>query len=207
MIAQEEIGEYLHRLSSREPTPGGGAAGGVHLAQGAALLAMVARFTSGPKHIDVQDRAEGIARRADALMDGALSIADSDERLFSALIASYQLPRGDEQTNRRRSEAIAEATTRATEPQLQTVGMALEIIELADDLVQIGNRNVLSDVSAAAEAARAALGTAIVTLEINRNSVKEESVRARLSDAVREAEAGMGLADKVTLRVRQELAP
>ena len=47
MISSETINEYLARLASREPTPGGGAAAALHAAQGAALVAMVARYTTG----------------------------------------------------------------------------------------------------------------------------------------------------------------
>lgn len=47
MIATEPIDRYLERLASREPTPGGGAVGALHAAQGAALIGMVARYTTG----------------------------------------------------------------------------------------------------------------------------------------------------------------
>ena len=50
MIGSETISDYVARLASRQPTPGGGAAAALHAAQGAALVAMVARYTSGAKY-------------------------------------------------------------------------------------------------------------------------------------------------------------
>lgn len=203
MIAQEEIGSYLTRLASREPTPGGGAAGGLHLAQGAALLAMVARYSTGKNFQDVQERAELIAAQADDLISRSVKMADEDEEVFAAVIGSYQLPRLDDAQKVARTEAIQKATVDATGPQLDTVKIAGSIIELASELVGIGNRNVLSDVAAAAESARAALGTAVVTLEINIKSLSDHETRNQLTQAVNAAESGMKRAEEISLRVRQ----
>lgn len=203
MIAQEEIGSYLTRLASREPTPGGGAAGGLHLAQGAALLAMVARYSTGKNFQDVQERAELIAAQADDLISRSVKMADEDEEVFAAVIGSYQLPRLDDAQKVARTEAIQKATVDATGPQLDTVKIAGSIIELASELVGIGNRNVLSDVAAAAESARAALGTAVVTLEINIKSLSDQETRNQLTQAVNAAESGMKRAEEISLRVRQ----
>ena len=43
----EKIGDFLARLADRVPAPGGGATAALHAAQGAALLGMVARYSSG----------------------------------------------------------------------------------------------------------------------------------------------------------------
>ena len=46
-VSDEKIGDFLDRLGDRVPVPGGGAAAALQAAQGAALLAMVARYTTG----------------------------------------------------------------------------------------------------------------------------------------------------------------
>ena len=46
-ISDEKIGDFLARLAARVPVPGGGAAAALHAAEGAALLGMVARYTTG----------------------------------------------------------------------------------------------------------------------------------------------------------------
>ena len=57
MIASQSVDRYLDRLASGDPTPGGGAAAALHAAQGAALVAMVARFTTGARFADRGDYA------------------------------------------------------------------------------------------------------------------------------------------------------
>ena len=49
-MRDETIGSFLTRLAARSAAPGGGATGALHAAQAAALLAMVARFSDGPRY-------------------------------------------------------------------------------------------------------------------------------------------------------------
>src|SRR5690606_22987278 len=76
MIGSETLHDYLERLASREPTPGGGAAAALHAAQGAALIAMVARYTTGAKYAEHEEQSLRIAARADSIIPEALRLAD-----------------------------------------------------------------------------------------------------------------------------------
>ena len=51
-ISDEKIGDFLERLAGRVPVPGGGAAAALHAAHGAALLGMVARYTTGRQYAE-----------------------------------------------------------------------------------------------------------------------------------------------------------
>ncbi|MFJ2620519.1 cyclodeaminase/cyclohydrolase family protein [Glutamicibacter sp. NPDC087344] len=206
MIAQSTVEDYLQRLASREATPGGGAAGGLHLAQGAALLSMVARFTNGKKYVHVQERAEDIAQQADQLRARSVTLAEQDAVVFAQVISAYQLPREDERQRSLRAQEIEQATIRAAQPQLEALQIGTQVIELAAELVRFGNRMVLSDVAAAADAARAGLGTAVVTMEINARSLATTDVVESLAQAVVQAEAVMAQADEVSAEVRKVLA-
>ena len=95
MISSETINDYLTRLASRQPTPGGGAAAALHAAQGAALVAMVARYTTGAKYEQhaalVQAHHRGRRRTC---RSKPCDLADADEQAFQAVIDSYKLPSG-----------------------------------------------------------------------------------------------------------------
>lgn len=78
MISSETINEYLTRLASRQPTPGGGAAAALHAAQGAALVAMVARYTTGEKYKQHSELVGRIVSGADHLIVESLRLADAD---------------------------------------------------------------------------------------------------------------------------------
>ncbi|MGC0269500.1 cyclodeaminase/cyclohydrolase family protein [Glutamicibacter soli] len=206
MIARLTIEDYLHRLASREPTPGGGAAAGLHLAQAAALLGMVARFTTGQRYREVESRAEGIAEASDRLRERSIQLAERDELVFAAVISAYRLPREDPEQQQERTRSIEQATILAADPQLDVLDIGTQIISLAEQLLEFGNRMVLSDVAASADAARAGLGTAVVTMEINARSLHTTEVVERLGAAVQQAEQAMCRADRISAAVRKALA-
>lgn len=105
MISSETAINYVQRLAAGAPTPGGGAAAGLHAAQAAALVSMVAEFTSRLRYEAVREQAQQIAMQK------------------SQCIA-----------------AIQDATNAAAAPLAATVEASIEVIELAQKLLPIGNR-------------------------------------------------------------------
>ncbi|PRY40643.1 cyclodeaminase/cyclohydrolase family protein [Umezawaea tangerina] len=183
------VGEFLERLSARVSAPGGGATAALHAAQSAALLGMVARYSDGPKHAGDADAISAVLSEVDALRVDALRLAEDDAAAFTAVTDAYKLPKGPE-----RSAAIAEALAGAAVPPLRTIAVAERLVALAEVLLPLGNRNVITDVAAAADAARAAATTARVNAEINGAAVESD------------VDALAARADRVTSRVREEIA-
>ena len=93
---------------------------------------------------------------------------------------AYRLPKGDDGASAERSAAIEAATLGAARPPEALVRLVSRILDLAEDLLPVGNRNVVSDVAAAAEAARAAATTARVNIEINLGGISGAAARAEL---------------------------
>ncbi|MFL1378794.1 MULTISPECIES: cyclodeaminase/cyclohydrolase family protein [unclassified Nocardiopsis] len=205
-MRDEPIGAYLHRLAAREPAPGGGAAAALHAAQGAALVAMVARYTSGPKYAQHAEQIERITGRADALAERALGLAAEDETAFGDVAAAYKLPRDTEADKAARSAAIAEATVGATVPPAEVIAVSGEIVALAEALLPIGNPNVVTDIAAAAEAARAAATTSRVNIEINLAGVEDPDRRADLRAVAAEVDDISAAVEKITARVREVIS-
>jgi methenyltetrahydrofolate cyclohydrolase len=205
MISSETIDNYLGRLAARQSTPGGGAAGALHAAQGAALIAMVARYSTGPKYADDAEDIERIISSADGLIPAAVRISDDDEEAFAAVIAAYGLPGGSDDEKAARSRAVQEALARAAEPPRALIDLGEQIIALGHELAYIGNANVISDVAAASEAARAAFGTARITLEINIKAIKDTGLQDALRSDVLRAEDAIASADDLSARVRKRV--
>lgn len=203
MISSETVSNYLVRLASREPTPGGGAAAALHAAQGAALVAMVARYTTGAKYEQHAETVQRIISAADALVVEALRLADADQQAFQGVIDSYRLPSGTEDLKAARKAAIQDALIRAAETPAQLVTVAGAIVDLATELFEIANANVISDIAAAADAARAAATTARVNIDINVVAIKDATARSRLADRTDGIEEKVILAaDDLVTRVR-----
>jgi formiminotetrahydrofolate cyclodeaminase len=193
MISSETISDYLARLASREPTPGGGAAAALHAAQGAALIAMVGRYTTGGKYEQHGELVKRIISAADGLVVEALRLADADQHAFQGVIDSYKLPSGTGDLKAARTASIQQALILAAQTPAQLIRLAGAVVDLGTELFEVANANVISDIAAAADAARAAATTARVNIDINVVAIKDAGARSRLADQTD------GLEEKVIL--------
>ena len=206
MISSETINDYLARLASREPTPGGGAAAALHAAQGAALVAMVARYTTGTKYEQHAELVARIISSADGLVAQALRLADADQHAFQGVIDAYKLPTGTDDLKAARTASIQDALVQAAETPAQLILVAGAVVDLATELFEVANANVISDVAAAADAARAAATTARVNIDINVVAIKDTETRSRLAAQTDGLEEKVILAaDSLVKRVRERI--
>jgi formiminotetrahydrofolate cyclodeaminase len=202
-MRDETIGSFLSRLAARSAAPGGGATGALHAAQAAALLAMVARFSDGPRY-----DAETVGRvraAADGLSDEAVELALADQAAFEKVIAAYQLPKDNPEASAARSAAIADALAGAARPPADLMAASMRLIGLAEELLPAANKNVISDIAAAAAAISAAAVTAAVNIEANLSGVKDASLKAELSATAELADGVADRAGRVIAAVREEM--
>jgi formiminotetrahydrofolate cyclodeaminase len=205
-VRNQTIGQFLTALAARVPAPGGGATAALHAAQAAALVAMVARYSDGSKYADHAEAIRRIRDAADELCENALALAEDDATAFTAVTEAYRLPKTGAAEAATRSAAIATALLAAARPPAFVIGVAARVLDLAEELLPIGNPNVISDVAAAAEAARAAATTARVNVEINLTGVEDVQARSELLAAGGSVGGLCDRADKVTGAVRAGLA-
>jgi formiminotetrahydrofolate cyclodeaminase len=180
-VQQETLGDWLEQLGSPASTPGGGAAGALAAAAGAALVEMVVNLTLGKAaYAAHEEHVRPIGEQARALRQRAVALADADADAFDQVMAAYGLPKQSDEEKAARSAAIQAATVEAARPPLGVAEVAARVIELAAALPGRSNRNVLSDVGVAASLACSALESAAINVEVNLGALKDESVRAAL---------------------------
>ena len=197
------IATFLDQLAARVPAPGGGATAALHAAQAAALLAMVARYSDGPKYdAGLMSR---IVAEADELREDALALAEADASAFGAVAEAYRLPRTTEQETTARSAAISSALAGAARPPADVVRTAVLLVSLAEDLLPAGNRNMITDVAAAAEAARAAAVTARLIIEVNLKGITDLVQAEEFGTAAAVAGTVAERADAIVAAVRAEI--
>jgi methenyltetrahydrofolate cyclohydrolase len=204
-IRDQTIGEFLDQLAERVPAPGGGAAAALLAAQGAALLGMVARYTTGEKYAEHQVTISRIIAEVDELRNIALRLADADADAFLAVTDAYRLPRSTGEEQAARAQAVAQSLANAAWPPAQVISLAGMVVDLAEALVVIGNHNVISDVAAAAECARAAASTARVNVEINLAAISDERASLEMIAEAGKADAIIDRAGQITATVREQI--
>ncbi len=204
-VREETIGAFLEQLSARVPAPGGGASAALHAAQAAALLGMVARYSDGTKYEQHAETIASVLMGTDELRERALGLAAADAAAFTRVTDAYRLSKDTDERRAVRSAAIAEALAGAAQPPSDVVGVALRLVELAEDLLPVGNPNVITDVAAAAEAARAAATTARVNIEVNLNGITDPVVAAELTRVAALVDGIAERAERITAAVRHKI--
>jgi methenyltetrahydrofolate cyclohydrolase len=202
-MRDETIGSFLTRLAARSAAPGGGATGALHAAQAAALLAMVARFSDGPRY-----DAETVGRvraAADGLTDEGVALAVADSAAFEKVIAAYGLPKDTPEAKAARSDTIADAMAGAARPPTELMAASVRLVGLAEELLPVANKNVISDIGAAAAAISAAAVTAALNIEANLASIKDPALVDELIATAALAAGVTDRADRVISAVREEI--
>lgn len=205
-MRDETLGTFLDKLAAREPAPGGGATAALHAAQAAALLAMVARYSDGPKYAEHAAVIADVLTAADNLRSECLGLVAADAAAFGSVAAAYALPRDTDEAKAARSAAIAAALITAARPPADVIAASGRLCDLAEVLAPVGNRNVISDVAAAAEAIRAAAATARVNVEVNLAGITDVGASDQYAAALAGVDALLARAEAVSAAVRKELA-
>lgn len=194
-VDQDRISEWLERLSSASPTPGGGAAAALAVASGAALVEMVVNLTLGKAaYAQHAEHVGPIGVQATAARARAIELAAADEEAFESVMAAYRLPRATEAEKATRNAAIQAATAAAAQPPMAVAELAASVIALAAALPGKSNPNVLSDVGVAASLAVSALESSAINVEVNLGALAagpvRDDLRARLSGHLAAIEDG-----------------
>ncbi|MGH3696565.1 MAG: cyclodeaminase/cyclohydrolase family protein [Pseudonocardiaceae bacterium] len=205
-MREEKISDFLTRLADRIPAPGGGATAALHAAQAAALLGMVARYSTGAKYAEHKLTIERIIAETDELRSVALTLAEDDAAAFTSVSDAYRLPKDTDMARAARSAAIATALVGAATPPSKVITVAETIVELAEELLPISNRNIITDVAAATEAARAAATTARLNIEINLGGINDEQAHTELVAEADKVDHITARAEQVTAAVRKEIS-
>lgn len=169
---------FLEALASRSPTPGGGAAAAVTLAQAAALGSMVVAYTEGKAkwaaHAELHAHAASFLSQVRL---EALALADRDASAYRALNALWGIPRDERSRDLRWSPALDEAIAAPS----AIADLACATIVLLSRLDGRTSALLASDLRIARLFADAALEAALANVEVNvpmlECAVTAESVR------------------------------
>ena len=165
------IDQFLERLSSSDPVPGGGSAAAVAGSLAASLVAMVAslsRKSQLQQHNHLHDFAESEGQR---LASRLMVLADEDAAAYAAYGVALKMPRSSEAESEARAAAKRRAALGAAQVPLETVEACLEVMKLAEALAGRCNLNASSDLNVASLLAEAAAQAAAENVRVNIPSI------------------------------------
>jgi formiminotetrahydrofolate cyclodeaminase len=163
----EAIDDYLRRLASSDPVPGGGSAAALTAAIAAALVAMVGRILTPP--------IDGLVEGADRLRAELGAARRRDEAAYACVIAAQALPKQGEAARAARRDALEIALREAAQAPLDAAALSLDVLRLTGRLAEAPRGALASDVASAAEFAHAALAACAYNVRINHRYMHDRS--------------------------------
>jgi len=199
----EPLRKYFEEAASGSETPGGGSIAGMCGALSASMMSMVCNFTVGRrKYADVEERVRALLETASAKVEEMMRLAVEDTEGFEEIARAYAMPKETEEEKKARSEAIQKGCKTAMEAPEKIFDGALDILRGLEQLVDIGNKNLITDVGVSAFTALAAAESAALNVKINLKYIKDEAFTSEKHEKVdRGLKEARRIAENVTRKV------
>ena len=179
-LVKESFESFLERIAASTPTPGGGSASAICGALSAALSRMVANLAVGkPGYEHMQADLAQVDTQGIDLQGRFLALASEDADAYDAVVAAMRLPKASDAERAARREAMQSAYQRAAQVPMETIGAALEALEIAALAAERGNRSAITDAGVAALLAETAMRGAALNVRVNLAAIADEGWRER----------------------------
>ena len=177
------VSEFIVKLASKAPVPGGGGASALAGAIGIALGNMVGALTVGKKkYADVEDEIKDLMEKAETLSSRLLACIEKDAEAFEPLSKAYGIPKDDPS----REEIMEKCLRAAAEVPMEILDLCCETIELLKDFGEKGSRIVITDAATGAAICRGAMYGAAINVKVNTKAMKDRAYAENLNQHVDE---------------------
>ncbi|MFZ7103868.1 MAG: cyclodeaminase/cyclohydrolase family protein [Peptococcaceae bacterium] len=183
MLKELPLKEFIDELASSSPAPGGGSVAALAGSLSSALAAMVIHLTVDKG--EYQENREELRAKLpelEALKKRLCADIDEDTRVFNEVIGAFKLPKDTAAAKELRANTIQKAMQNAALIPLEVAKNCLSAMHLIKLAAEKGNPQAVSDAGVACLLAYAGLHGALLNVEINLGSIKDEQFVRRLQE-------------------------
>ena len=187
-LYQLSVEQFMDRLASAEPAPGGGSAAALCAALASALVRMVASLTVGrEKYRESWAALEPLIEESQRLAARLLELVEEDSAAYLGVAGALKLPKANSEEKETRRAAVQAGLKKATLVPLETLQTVARVMSMAEEVCRLGNSNARSDAGAAVQLARAAAVIASYNVRINLSGITDEEFVSRCGREERRA--------------------
>ncbi|BAB59231.1 formiminotransferase cyclodeaminase [Thermoplasma volcanium GSS1] len=199
----ESYNNFIERLASPSPAPGGGAASAFVSIVASALISMVSQITMGKKGYEqYEDEMKEIISENSKIKEELEKLIEEDEEAFNSIMAAIKMPKITEEEKKEREKKLQSALRHGIEVPWRIAARSFDLLKLSEKLVEHGNKNAVTDAGSAASILHSAIEAALYNVKINLKSVKDQEY---VSDQKMKIKLFLENSDEVYERIKKKL--
>jgi len=184
---------FADKVAARSSVPGGGSVAAYAGVLGAALGEMVSRLTIGRgRSASVEHEVNEILAKLEDLRADLESAVSKDAESYARVIAAERLPTDSNAEKLKRQMALEQATRAALAVPTRVAECAVAVLELLDELSEIGEPRAISDLAVGGQMGLASVRAAAYVAMANLAGISDdefvEERRRQLDELVARAE-------------------
>ena len=201
------VDEFVQKLFSKEPVPGGGGGAALAGALGVALGGMVANLTIGKKkYADVEDEIQAIKVSLYRIQTELLELIERDAEVFAPLAGAYGMASETDEEKAEKERVMQACLKEASLVPLEIMEKCAESLPLIEKLAEKGSVLAVSDAGCAAAIVKSAMLSAWLNVRINVRIITDENFAKEKDDRGNELlNTNLPLADKIYNNVLAKL--
>lgn len=169
---EDKVCDFVNKLASDSPVPGGGGSAALTAALSAALSSMVFNLTIGKKAYEAMDEEiKSKVRLSLSLCEKKIQdfqvFMARDAEAFSGLMEAYKLPKDSEENISIRESRIQKGLNNSMMVPYTLANEIFDLFSAVEVAAMYGNKNVLSDAGVSAILAHAAVESSILNVRVN----------------------------------------
>lgn len=175
MYIRKDLRKYIDDLASMNSVPGGGSAAALSGAVGIALSSMVANFTiANIKYKSKHSSMKQLFKKNELLRRKMQILIDKDVVVFLKLQDVMKIPK----SSRQRTTLMQKGLKEAANIPHEICFICRQAMELAENILKIGNVNLISDCGGAVYMLDAAFKSAALNVRINLKYIQDKKFKS-----------------------------
>ena len=167
-----KLEDYINKVDSPSPAPGGGSVMGVVGSLACALAGMVGHLTINKNKFKelTEEEKNNFNKAIEKIKEIKIKLIetiDKDAESFNILMEAMKLPKNTEEEKLIRKESISKAAIKSTETPFNILKYSYELIPLFDIILKYGNAGVITDIASAYILIYCASKGSILNININ----------------------------------------